>query len=66
MLSVALTHTGTRPLMVRPVVGYPDTAVIRIGDDFTLHVNTEDIDRLTAALVEARNLLLANAAPVAA
>ncbi|RZU52526.1 hypothetical protein EV385_4392 [Krasilnikovia cinnamomea] len=66
MLSVALVSIGSGPLVVRPVQGHPDIAVIRIGTDFTLHVEAPDIDRLMAALAEARDVLQANAAVVAA
>jgi hypothetical protein len=56
-LSVSLLGTGTEPLVVVPVAGYPDTAVIHIGDQFHLHVRTVDIDRLSTALKHAREVL---------
>jgi hypothetical protein len=56
-LHVSLVGTGADPLLVAPMGGHPDTAVIRIGPDFTLHVRVADIDRLSAALNQARAVL---------
>ena len=54
-LSVSLVGTGSDPLVVLPVVA--DTAVIRVGGDFSLLVRLDDIKRLSTALDQAREVL---------
>jgi hypothetical protein len=70
MLDAALCLMPDTAIEVWPVQGYPDTAVIRLGSynggRLTVHVQLEDIERLTAALSQARDMLQANAAAVAA
>lgn len=56
-LSVALVGTGYEPLEVAPVLGHPDTAVIRVSADFCLMVRAADIERLSVALDQARRVL---------
>jgi hypothetical protein len=68
-LSVSLLLDADTPIEISPVQGHPDSAVVRIGSNgyrLTLHVCMGDVERLTAALSEARDLLQANALPVAA
>ncbi|SNY09618.1 hypothetical protein [Paractinoplanes atraurantiacus] len=60
-LSVSLVGTGKEPLVVRPIDGHPDTAVIRVGADFCLMVRAADIERLSCALDQAREVLTVSA-----
>lgn len=56
MIDVTVLRIDVPPQVV-PVSGHPDTAVIRVGRELSIYVTAADIDRLTCALNQAREVL---------
>ncbi|MFI1995708.1 hypothetical protein [Actinoplanes sp. NPDC020271] len=63
VLSVTFLGLAGVPLRVLPIGGHPDQAVIYIGGSMhvSLHVSEDDVDRLTVALDQAREVLKGSA-----
>ncbi|GAA1857165.1 hypothetical protein [Asanoa iriomotensis] len=56
MIDVTVFRIDVPPQVV-PVSGHPDKAVIRVGRELSIYVTAADIDRLTCALTQAREVL---------